>query len=244
MYGEEFFGTVGLSMFTTFRFMLGDYQSKKGISLAIVFGEGYGAPFHAMFGVGMILVVFGLFNIVTAIFVDSTISGLKRNDVMRKYVQLYEGRYVKVKMMQLLQRVGELVIDKPRHESQRRLSVDRSTTRVTRTPSGSAFSEVEALESVMLTKDDFIEVMDDGKIRALLRDLDVDMYNSSGLFETFDTDEDGTVDIPELVLAIMRLRGEVRKNDLIASWIAVRALTKKFEELTLMIGNGNQPQRV
>jgi len=242
LYGEEFFGTVWLSMFTTFRFMLGDYSSRKGVSLAIVLGQGYGPAFHLMFGIGMILCVFGLFNIVTAIFVDSTISGLKHNDSMRKYAQQYESKYVKRKLLQVIDRIAEVV--KERSSGRRRVSHSNSkaflarTTRFNRSggDSMSPIRDMATLEGLTLSNDDFCEVMEDPMVRALLQDLDVDMYNPASFFETFDADDSGVVTVSEIVQSIIRLRGEVRKNDLIASVVAVRALNGRFDQLTLAMG--------
>jgi len=251
MYGEEFFGTVWVSMFTTFRFMLGDYQSKDGVSLAIVFGEGYGSSFHLLFGVGMICCVFGLFNIVTAIFVDSTISGLKHNDIMRKYAQQYEGRYVKAKLMALIHRVAAIMAEKNQ--------MSRRVSRVETIPSGTTTGRfaaaertsisrfdpehpdcLEAIQKLVIAYDDFCEIMEDAHVRALLRDLDVEMYNPQSFFETFDVDDTGVITITAMVQNIIRLRGDVRKNDMIASLVAVRALGKRFDALTLAMGKGGE----
>merc|ERR1711972_624883 len=93
LYGEEFFGTVRLAMFTTFRFMLGDYSTRGGKSIVVAFSQDYGWKFELVFVAWMIIVIFGLFNIITAIFVDTTVAGLKHNDVKRKYAQQYERMY-------------------------------------------------------------------------------------------------------------------------------------------------------
>mmetsp|Transcript_163984 Transcript_163984/g.521351 ORF Transcript_163984/g.521351 Transcript_163984/m.521351 type:complete len:719 (+) Transcript_163984:103-2259(+) len=95
MYGEEYFGSVGDSMFTCFRFMLGDYSSRGGKSVVIAFSQHYGFKFDVVFVMWMITCIFGIFNIITAIFVDTTVAGLKHNDVKRKYAQQYERAYVK-----------------------------------------------------------------------------------------------------------------------------------------------------
>merc|ERR1712241_1638215 len=56
VYGEEFFGNVPKSMFTTFRWMLGDFSTLSGKSLAVAFSDGYGDVFHISYFVGMIVV--------------------------------------------------------------------------------------------------------------------------------------------------------------------------------------------
>merc|ERR1719188_1133747 len=98
MYGQEFFGDVATSMFTAFRWMLGDYGTRGGKSLTVALSQGYGGAFDTLFVFWMIVVTFGVFNIIVAIFVDSTTSGLKTNDARRKYVRQYERNYVKKKL--------------------------------------------------------------------------------------------------------------------------------------------------
>merc|ERR1711963_876698 len=77
-----------------------------------------------------------------------------------------------------------------------------------------------------------IDVMEDPVIKVLLQDLDVDMYNPSGMFDTFDPDGNKCITTSEMVQALMKLRGAPQKNDLIASWVAIRALRDKMDELT------------
>lgn len=61
----------------------GDYSTRGGKSMIIAMSAGYGIVFELVFVSFMIIVIFGLFNIITAIFVDSTTAGLKHNDVKR-----------------------------------------------------------------------------------------------------------------------------------------------------------------
>merc|ERR1712176_953603 len=101
MYGEEFCGTLTLSMFTAFRFMLGDFSTRKGSSLVVAFSEGYGWRFQAVFVTWMVIVNYGFHNIISALFVDATISGLRHNDSKRKLVRQYERAFVEVKLKEL-----------------------------------------------------------------------------------------------------------------------------------------------
>merc|ERR1712014_24610 len=110
MYGEEFFPDVSTSMFTSFRFMLGDFGTRSGKSLVVILSQGYGQTFNVPFVCSMIVVIFCVFNIITAIFVDSTISGVKHNDVKRKYAQQCEKDFVRGKLQDLLERVSTLAL--------------------------------------------------------------------------------------------------------------------------------------
>lgn len=218
IYGEEFFGSLSSSMFTTFRFMIGDFSTRGGKSLAVIFSQGYGTSFNVVYCMGMIGVMFGLFNIITAIFVDSTIAGLKHNDVKRKYAKQYEKHYVQAKLRQLMYRVSEVV-------AARRGDAEPRKTRY------STISRHVEDRMVELTEDDFIEVMEDPMVKVLLQDLDVEMYNPPGMFDTFDPHGNKIVTLSEMVQVIMKLRGAPQKNDMIASWVAIRALHNKVDDL-------------
>merc|ERR1712018_846223 len=68
LYSEEFFGSVQVSMMTVFRCLMGECNSRAGQSLTVHFSQGFGARFNIIYIVGIITVIFGLFNAITAIF--------------------------------------------------------------------------------------------------------------------------------------------------------------------------------
>jgi len=257
MYGEEFFPSVKTAMFTTFRFMIGDYSSRSGKSLAVAFSQGYGDFFHLVFCVGMITVQFGLFNIITAIFVDSTISGLKTNDTKRKYARQYESKFVKEKLKDLLERVGYLALTqkfenlKVRSTPSRRsralrllesfgLQTEESMQRASQQSRVLNQAQMQRLsrcdiEELELNEELFLQVLEDDVVKLLMQDLDVDIFNPTDLFGTFDPDESGTVTVPEMVQAVMKLRGEPVKNDVIATVVSIKSLHEKFDGLKSMV---------
>jgi len=224
MYGEEFFGTLEKAMFTSFRFMIGDYSTRNGKSIIVAFSAGFGLGFDVIFVSWMIVVLFGLFNIITAIFVDSTISGLKHNDIKRKYARQYENRYVQNKLRVLVDRVETLYT---RHFVNKGRQLRSART--------SLLAVTGAGGQVAMSEDAFQFIMGDGQIRELLADLDISIYDPRSLFDTFDPDGNGVVTCPELVQAVMKLRGEPQKNDIVASWISLKSLHDKFDEMQMMM---------
>jgi len=220
LYGEEFFGTLRESMFTTFRFMVGDFSTRGGKSLIIYLSEGYGMQFDLAFMSFMVLMLFGVFNIITAIFVDSTIAGLKHNDVKRKHMKMYERKYVKQKLRVLLERVQEVF------QNTQTLACRRQARR-------GEVSEVNMMR-VEFAEEDFVTIMEDAVVKVLLADLDIELHNPANLFETFDFNGDGTINLVEIVKGLMKLRGEPQKNDVIAAWVALRSLHEKVDQLQLL----------
>ena len=50
------------------------------------------------------MVIFGMFNIITAIFVEATMNGLKDSETERKYAQAYESNYMTEQLAKLAPR--------------------------------------------------------------------------------------------------------------------------------------------
>lgn len=208
LYGEEFFGTVGTSMFTCFRWMLADYSTRGGVSLAVTFSQEYGSTFMIGYVAWMIVVIFGIFNIVTAIFVDTTTAGLKHNDVKRKHEQQYEIDFFKSKLTQFIDRILSV---------SETLGLDLKTR---------AFDK-----QVFVTESQFSVLMDDHSIRSILLDLEFEVVNLPAVFSTFDVEGRGSISLEELVEGIMRLRGESQKLDVIECLVATRLLHDKVDKM-------------
>ena len=65
--------------------------------------QGFGLRFIICYALGMVSVIFGLFNVVTALFVESTLSALKYNELQRKKARQYETRWVQQKLEQTVE---------------------------------------------------------------------------------------------------------------------------------------------
>eukprot|EP00438_Fugacium_kawagutii_P030048 Skav201344 [mRNA] locus=scaffold1389:424118:437038:+ [translate_table: standard] len=59
----------------------------------------------------MVVVIFGMFNIITAIFVEATMNGLKETDAARKYAQAYESNYMTEQLGKLVMAISKYTIN-------------------------------------------------------------------------------------------------------------------------------------
>ncbi|CAK0793716.1 unnamed protein product [Prorocentrum cordatum] len=64
LYADEYCLTVAKCSFTIFRCMIGDCSSKGGQSLPAHLSEGYKVRFDVVYVLGMIVLIFGLFNVI------------------------------------------------------------------------------------------------------------------------------------------------------------------------------------
>uniref|UniRef100_A0A7S2VSC1 Ion transport domain-containing protein n=1 Tax=Zooxanthella nutricula TaxID=1333877 RepID=A0A7S2VSC1_9DINO len=229
MYGEVYFGSLATSCFTAFRFMLGDFATRGGRSMLVAFSNGYGNVFNIAFIVYMVSVIFGLFNIITAIFVDRTTSGLKRESEQRKYIRQYGRAYVQDRLRELVTRVSELWRKFPRSSMHGRRLMSAKREGSARSQSGRV-----SIVDFSLDEEEFRAVMKDARVHELMTELDVATANPASFFNAFSPDNGGAVTLRGMVEGILRLRGEPHKSDVIASAMSIQALHDKFDRFALM----------
>ncbi|CAK9005778.1 unnamed protein product [Durusdinium trenchii] len=204
VYGQEYCGTVLGCMFTIFRCILGDCTTKGGRSLTLMWSHGYGVQFDVFYAFSMVCVIFGMFNIITAIFVEATMNGLKDSETERKYAQAYESNY-------MTEQLGKIVLSITKHVQNLR-KAETVQDRLKRSLSWGSNSSTDSMDKEMfLTEEEFISAIRATDVRMLLDDLDVVLEPRPGVFEAFNSEEDGTVSMSELVSGLMSFRGELHK---------------------------------
>ncbi|CAE8583206.1 unnamed protein product [Polarella glacialis] len=215
LYGHEYCGSVFSCMFTIFRCMIGDCNSRSGRPLAANFSSGYGTRFNIFYCFSMVVVIFGLFNVITAMFVEATLTGLKTNDVQKKYAKLYETNYVKTKLSELMVKVNQKV---------RQLRGEPISKMMKRGSLG-----IDA--DLSLSESEFTHVFKTADIRRLLEDLDIMIEPRSGIFDAFNRDDDSCVSMEELVDGLMRLRGDLQKTDMVTTQLTLEAMHRRVGEI-------------
>eukprot|EP00434_Breviolum_minutum_P008755 symbB.v1.2.007716.t3/scaffold479.1/size198797/8 len=227
IYGEEYCGSVLRCMFSIFRCMIGDCTSAGGRSLTMIFSHGFGLRFDLLYALSMVCVLFGLFNIITAIFVEATLNGLRQNEIERKYAKAYESTYMTEQLAKLVVCIS--------HQTQqlrtKKTSSLESPPSNRRDTSLSNFNlanfDMESDEEIILSEDEFNQVIKSPEVRQLLDELDVVVEPRPGVFEAFNTDDNGFISMTELVSGFMRLRGDLNKVDIVITQMALENLQKR-----------------
>lgn len=212
LYGEEFFNSVPMSMFTVFRCMIGDCSSTGGQSLVMHFANHYGWKFSLPYSIVMGVIIFGVFNIITALLVESTLRGLQHDEMQLKVVQKYEAHFVRNQLKALLERMRDLFDPRSSIESERP-------------------------RDLKLTRDDVNLMIQDPIVMRILKDLDVaDLDGDAGFYDLLDIEGTGNVGAVEVLSTLLKVRGNARKSDLVANRATMQSLHEKFEhfELTSM----------
>eukprot|EP00928_Gymnodinium_smaydae_P094501 TRINITY_DN7944_c1_g4_i1.p1 TRINITY_DN7944_c1_g4~~TRINITY_DN7944_c1_g4_i1.p1 ORF type:complete len:804 (-),score=157.39 TRINITY_DN7944_c1_g4_i1:178-2589(-) len=235
IYGDEYCGSVTQCMFSVFRCMIGDCTSTGGKSLTMILSDGFGTRFDVVYAFNMIWVLFGLFNVITAMFVEGTLSGLRYNSVQIKYAKLSEANFVHEKLTALTAKVASVVLDFREGLSESHTLLRNSGQKIRAFANGSGqeeeFLSFQNAGELCLTEDEFNFVISSAEVRQLLDDLDVAVEARPGVFEAFDTNNDGEVAMSELVAGFLRLRGQLHKVDVVVAHLKLAKLQEQLIDL-------------
>jgi len=177
-------------MFTVFRCMTGECSTKGGQSLPVHLSAGFGLRFDITYCVGMVILIFGLFNVITAIFVESTLAGLKYSESKQKLRSQYEARYVRRKLKQLVHRVQQIC-----NVDGTKVCGSESKHSVTSVSEDALNEGIEG--DIELSEEQFFVVIEDNVVLKFLVELDIEIEGagSEALFEMMDTNNSGKVDL-------------------------------------------------
>merc|ERR1712157_567855 len=84
VYGNRLFNDILWSMFMIFRIFMGDTALKDGTPIDIVLFERYGLQFGVPYACTMLFIFFGIFNLITAIFVENVMESARAKRQMAR----------------------------------------------------------------------------------------------------------------------------------------------------------------
>jgi hypothetical protein len=213
---EFYFETVPHSMFTVFRCSFGDCTSKGGTSLfePIAMERPWWGVLYALF---TFAIVIGLFNVISAIFVESTLSYANGQASEKLQQRLDSPKLWAVNVTQVLTRL--LMKKHP------------DVLGVSNLEKG----DISGVVIDTLVTEEFDKKMvehaarNDEHVRHALAALDINSEEYAGLSNTLDPDNTGTISSIELVEGLKRLRGNPRRGDIIAVDMMIRSMQEKVD---------------
>mmetsp|Transcript_81772 Transcript_81772/g.144339 ORF Transcript_81772/g.144339 Transcript_81772/m.144339 type:complete len:670 (+) Transcript_81772:35-2044(+) len=208
MYAAEYCPNVSGCMLTIFRCAIGDCTSQAGRSLTAILSDGWGFEFDFFYAISMTCITFGLFNIITAMFIEATLSGLRKMDEEVKTSRLTDGQFLSRKIKELAQNITKVA-----HRLQQTGAVEANLSeKIMRKSLGASKLEQE----VEIKEDEFNKIVRLQQVRALLSDLDIDIEPRVGVYKSIGKDNGSTMTISELITRLLRLRGQLHKSDIVS----------------------------
>eukprot|EP00929_Paragymnodinium_shiwhaense_P057780 TRINITY_DN28933_c0_g3_i1.p1 TRINITY_DN28933_c0_g3~~TRINITY_DN28933_c0_g3_i1.p1 ORF type:complete len:799 (+),score=133.54 TRINITY_DN28933_c0_g3_i1:69-2465(+) len=221
---EVLLGSVPNTMFTVFRCVSGDCVSQSGDPIAMSLYSAYGAAFVVPYCLAFLFVIIGIFNLIVAIFVETVIEAAR---MKRRSVEDRDSMQLRKKLQRLLMKFLNVQDDEPKEplpiwkaqlqRFRQLFSVERSSQK---TPmAGPEFDK-------KITKPIFARVIRDKEVKEILDDLDIGNGDRIDVFDVIDSDGNGELDLKELVVGLMKLRGGAEKSDVVAALLGVRGLQR------------------
>merc|ERR1740121_3505403 len=218
------FQNVMTSMFTVYRCLTSDCTTATGEPLTALLQKAYGWPFVLCYLVFSIFVTFGIFNIIVAIYIESTLSAARmteeRDKAQRKREALRVAQHTKelLKKFCAAQRMGNAMTSDHMSDKEVKTMLSCAT-----------YEDVEDAR-LRITKQVFLTALQDPVVQMHMDELDLPM-DRLHLFDILDADGSGSLQVRDLITGFLRVRGEARKSDVVATLLAVRAAQEMIRQL-------------
>lgn len=219
---NPYFNTVPRSMLTMFRCGFGDCSSDYGPILEDVMVY-YSWVHILLYCLFTFSVCVGVFNVISAIFVESILSATLRTEAAKKKARLSDEEM-------WCKNVEAIIMD----------LVNRSSYPW---PTEGA-DVVDQLVSYELPLELLNQAVMEPIVAECLLALDLDPDDNAYLSDIMDPDNGGTINILDLVEALRRLRGDPRRSDIVSVDLMIRSIQKELrglkatcEDMALHISN-------
>jgi len=229
MIGEHYseFQTVPAAMFTVFRCLTDGCAAYNGTPLQEHIREEYGLIFIVPYVLVIMIVIFGLFNLIMAVFVDNVTgdSAARRQEKLGRTARATK-RSIQVDFAQFIMKC------KSAPGKKHRLLTHAEKEAMMKQAEVDALAAFHSLpEHIAISRQIFEEWVQTPNFIQLLDIADVDTSNTSELFEALDADMDGRLTPTEIVDGLMKLRGPITKVDMIATRLKARYCTHMLDHI-------------
>lgn len=206
----EYFDSVPRSMLTVFRFFFGDFSTVQGVNLYEGIQGAYGTVAEGFVCLVFFVVSIGVFNVITAIFVESTLQAAQRLESSKQVARLNDpdlwGENLDLLIRKLFEKSAKLLNLKDDEDLFLRVK---------------EHAEDEIFES------EFDAWIRDKNVLQALEKLEIDGADHRYLFDILDSDNTGSICAIELIDGLRRLRGNPRRSDIITIDLMVREIQEQ-----------------
>lgn len=211
-FGAESFNTLGISIFSMFRCLVaGDCADETGRPIFVLVTSQYGWGYGVIYSIALVLMQFGLFNVIIAMFVEQTVEAAKSNDLLQRRKRLADYQMFQEKSMEMAELAYSL---------KKKIPLESVASQL----------NLEEIGELQLAREEFHTLCAHPEFKSLLSTLDVAEEDHLDLFDTLDVDGGGSLDLGEIVSGISKLRGDARKSDIVAVILIAKHLNKTLAD--------------
>eukprot|EP00929_Paragymnodinium_shiwhaense_P005546 TRINITY_DN10770_c0_g2_i1.p1 TRINITY_DN10770_c0_g2~~TRINITY_DN10770_c0_g2_i1.p1 ORF type:complete len:694 (+),score=131.89 TRINITY_DN10770_c0_g2_i1:132-2213(+) len=208
----EYFFNVPRAMVTTFRCSFGDCTTIQGTPIFEHVDEVYGMGFSLFYCLFAFAMSIGMFNVISAIFVQSTMAAATALQNKNKKERLQNESLWASRVTVLVKAVLEACY--PWRDDITDLS-----------------KEVDDIYELKVETNILERLGNCPIVIEALEDLDVDPEDHTHLADILDVEQSGNIAIIELLQGIKRLRGNPRRSDIVAIDLTCRAMQNTLKQI-------------
>jgi len=231
-YRMTLFGSVGRSMLTVFRCFTDGCSSVDGTPLPVYIWDAYGSLAVMFYVIVILFVTFGLFNLIMAIFVESTFESAKADASRRRHIRHLEHVQIARKLQHLL-----LMICSDQQDTFQEQS-DKTKPWLHRT-FGTSNADIHFKNNMQpgvsmkhyVGPQEFERIIDEPAVQQMLSAMDVSIGDWLNLFDVLDADGNRRLNIGEIVHGLMKLRGGAEKCDIVSLVLMLRSTQSEIKQL-------------
>lgn len=226
---SEMFDSVPRSMYTTFRCSFGDCSTPSGVPIFEHVIKHYVWIYTVIYCLFVFVVTIGIMNVISAIFLESTMAAATRLENEKKQARLTDHKLWLRKTATLVQRLTVIA----------QTSDEQSTWKL-RKSFGGAMEQVQSLkaqdiQSMSVPWHVINSWSKDQQVQEALEDLDIDQHDTSDLHDILDPDNNGSITLIELLDGLRRLRGFTRRGDILTVDLMVRSVQQDLQQIFMML---------
>eukprot|EP00929_Paragymnodinium_shiwhaense_P077689 TRINITY_DN40043_c0_g1_i1.p1 TRINITY_DN40043_c0_g1~~TRINITY_DN40043_c0_g1_i1.p1 ORF type:complete len:639 (+),score=129.02 TRINITY_DN40043_c0_g1_i1:58-1974(+) len=220
---KPYFQSVGRGMYTILRCSFGDCSTDTGTPIFALSHGDYGSGFAAFFCMFQFVMIIGIFNVISAIFVDKIMEASRVHEKYNRHKRLGDKDLFARNVSKLLRcLVDTSPAARRMMEQMGCCSPDDPDNQPT----------IEDLATLDILPETMEQVVKMPVAQQALQELDISEEDHGRLFDILDADNSGSLMLPEVILGLSRLRGEARRSDTIAIDLMVRSILTKVHKVS------------
>jgi len=232
---EELFSSVPRSMFTSFRCYTGDCTTSDGSSIAKLLADAYGPAFILAYVASVMVISFGLFNLIMAFYVDITTSAARSNQAQSRQQQNRNSVRIAFIIKDLIYKfwAASQLVSKQQGQNLGNSAFDTALkSMLTRRGSkcSSAFDHSVSIAEVSITRELFQLIIQNPGVQQDLDELEIEP-DRAHLFDILDSTGSGRLQAEELITGLLKIRGSSRRSDQVACLIKVEGLHETLRKV-------------
>eukprot|EP00929_Paragymnodinium_shiwhaense_P005552 TRINITY_DN10770_c0_g4_i1.p1 TRINITY_DN10770_c0_g4~~TRINITY_DN10770_c0_g4_i1.p1 ORF type:complete len:699 (-),score=111.64 TRINITY_DN10770_c0_g4_i1:322-2418(-) len=208
----DYFDSVPRSMVTTFRCSFGDCSTIEGTPIFEHVDSVYGFGFSVFYCLFAFVMSIGMFNVISAIFVQSTMTAASALKNKRKKERLQDDELWASRIYVIVRKLLDYSYPWSHEES-------------------SLSALIDSVYDMSVESSHLELVVADPAVKAALEELDIDPEDNGTLADVLDVDQTGDIALIELLQGLRRLRGNPRRSDIVAVDLTCRSMQNTLKDI-------------